>query len=112
MNNREEEEEEPDKLDENKIPRESIPIDRKNCDKGVNAMGEKLLDLCRGHDLQLLNGRMNGDTHGAFTFYDTREGASAIDIAVTSDPLYPLIRSFAGFFIAENLVGGEQNFKS
>ena len=85
---------EPDNLDENEIPRECIPVKRKNCDKVTNSMGEKLVDLCRGHDLQLLNGRMSGDSHGAFTFYDTKEGASAIDIAVTSDPLYSLIRSF------------------
>ena len=85
---------EPDKMDENEIPRDSIPTDRRNCDKCINPMGEKLLDLCKGHDLQLLNGRMSGDSQGAFTYYDTKEGASAIDIAVTSDPLYPLIRSF------------------
>ena len=78
---------EPDEMDDNEIPRDLVPTDRRNCDKSTNSMGEKLLDLCKGHDLQLLNGRMNGDSQGAFTFYDTKEGASAIDIAVTSDPL-------------------------
>ena len=85
---------EPDKMDENEIPRECIPTSRKNCDKVTNPMGEKLIDLCKGHDLQLLNGRTSGDTQGAFTFYDTKEGASTIDVAVSSDPLYSSIRSF------------------
>ena len=57
-------------------------------------MGEKLIDLCKGHDLQILNGRKSGDSEGKFTYYDTREGASSIDIAVASDPIYPLIKSF------------------
>ena len=56
-------------------------------------MGIKLLDLCKGHDLQILNGRTFGDNQGCFTFFDPNEGASAIDIAVASDPLQPMIKS-------------------
>ena len=89
--------EEPDKQDEHEIPREIIPSKRANCDKGINPMGRKLIDLCKGHDLQILNGRLNGDSCGAFTFYDYKDGASTIDIAVASDPLYPLLKSFVVF---------------
>ena len=86
--------EEPDNMDENFIPRELIPSKRKNCDRGINQMGEKLIDLCKGHDLQILNGRKTGDLEGKFTFYNSRDGASSIDIAVASDPLYTFIKSF------------------
>ena len=89
--------EEPDKQDENIIPRELIPSKRRNCDKKVNPMGEKLIDLCKGHDLQIVNERMTGDSLGVCTFFDTKDGASTIDIAVASDPLYPLIKSFIVF---------------
>ena len=89
-----EEYEEPDKTDEHLIPRERIPTKRANCDKGTNQMGERLIGLCKSHDLQILNGRTNGDLHGNFTFYDTKDGASTIDIAVVSDPLLPQIKSF------------------
>ena len=57
-------------------------------------MGEKLIDLCKGHDLQIVNGRMKGDSRGAFTFYDTKDRASTIDMAEVSESLYPLIKSF------------------
>ena len=85
---------EPDKLDQDHIPREIIPSERRNCDKTSNQLGERLIDLCKGCDLQILNGRLRGDSDGAFTFFDRKMGASTIDIAVASDPLFPLIKSF------------------
>ena len=67
---------------------------RANCDKKTNPMGVKLLDLCRTHDLQILNGRTTGDRSGSFTFYDTMQGASTIDVSVASDRLSALVSSF------------------
>ena len=73
--------------------REVIPTKRSNCDKYTNQMGNKLIDFCKGHDLQILNGRTIGDQTGSFTFYDTQQGASTIDVAVVSDSLQPVIKS-------------------
>ena len=56
-------------------------------------MGIKLIDFCKGHDLQILNGRIKGDQTGSFTFYDTQQGASTIDMAVASDSIQPMIKS-------------------
>ena len=58
--------------------REVIPTKRSNCDKYTNQMGNELIDFCKGHDLQILNGRTIGDQTGSFTFYDTQQGASTI----------------------------------
>ena len=57
-------------------------------------MGIKLLDLCKAHDLQILNGRTTGDRGGSFTFHDTAQGASSIDVAVASDTLCSRVSSF------------------
>ena len=73
--------------------REVIPTKRSNCDKKSNQMGNKLIDFCKGHDLQILNGRTAGDQTGSFTYYDTQQGASTIDVAVVSDSLQPAIKS-------------------
>ena len=67
--------------------RKTFPKLRKNQDKTLNNMGRKLVDLCKAHDLQILNGRSIRDSSGSFSFYDTKQGASAIDIAVASDPI-------------------------
>ncbi len=58
-------------------------------------MGLKLIDLCKSYDLQILNGRTIGDPHGYFTFHDTQQGASAIDVAVLSDPIVKRVKSFS-----------------
>ena len=57
-------------------------------------MGKKLIDLCKTHDLQILNGRTLGDLNGSFTFFDRQQGASTIDYGIVSDSLQPLIKSF------------------
>ena len=70
------------------------PASRQNCDKKANVMGQKLLNFCKAHDLQIVNGRTPGDEEGQLTFYDTQTGASAIDLAIVSDPIKPQIKSF------------------
>ena len=76
------------------IGRKTFPTRRKNWDKTVNNMGQKLLEFCKSHDLQILNGRSIGDTSGSLTFYDTRNGGSAIDVAIASDPIVNEVKSF------------------
>ena len=56
-------------------------------------MGNKLIDLCKANDLQILNGRTLGDRTGSFTFFDHSQGASTIDLAIASDTLQPMIKS-------------------
>ena len=73
--------------------RTMIPIKRLNCNKQTNAMGLKLLNLCKAFDLNILNGRSPGDPYGSFTFFDSNKGASTIDIAVASDPVMHEIKS-------------------
>ena len=69
------------------------PTRRENCDKKVNQMGNKLIDMCKANDLQILNGRTLGDRTGSFTFFDQSQGASTIDLAIASDTLQPMIKS-------------------
>ena len=57
-------------------------------------MGTKLIDMCKAHDLQILNGRTLGDRLGSFTYFDRIQGASAIDVAIASDSMQPMIKSF------------------
>ena len=81
--------------EEENIPGRGTNIQkRSNCDKKCNTMGIKLLDLCKMHDMQILNGRTTGDRSGSFTFHDTMQGASSVDIAVASDSLTTKINSF------------------
>ena len=37
---------------------------RKNCDKSTNSNGMKLLNLCKGFEMQIANGRFTGDFWG------------------------------------------------
>ena len=52
------------------------------------------MEICKAHDLQILNGRTNGDIEGNFTFYDYNKGASTIDLAVVSDATLNQVKSF------------------
>ena len=74
--------------------RKTFPKRRKNQDKKTNNMGLKLIELCKTHDLQILNGRSIGDTTGSFSFYDKKHGASAIDLAIASDPIVKEVKTF------------------
>ena len=56
-------------------------------DRHDNAMGRRLLRLCRSHGLIILNGRLPGDEQGAWTFHGPRGAKSMIDVAVASPEL-------------------------
>ena len=83
-----------DKHIEYTIGRRIFPKARKNQDKSVNNMGQKLVEFCKGYDLQILNGRTTGDSTGSFSFYDSKQGASAIDLAIASDPIIKRVKTF------------------
>ena len=58
-----------------------IPLMRVSLDKSVNKHGEKLLDMCKGHNLFILNGRVGKDKNrGKLTFWDT----SILDYAIAN----------------------------
>ena len=78
----------------NEPPTRTTPSKRRNCDEKFNQMGTKLIDMCKAHDLQILNGRTFGDRTGSFTYFDRIQGASAIDVAIASDSMQPMIKSF------------------
>ena len=46
-----------------------IPEKRNNCDNLVNNHGKTILDICKSHDLHILNGRIRGDSMGNFTYH-------------------------------------------
>ena len=58
-------------------------------DSVINEFGRSLLSLCSGFDLQILNGTVEGDRHGCFT-YISPSGNSVIDYVLVS-------RDFARF---------------
>lgn len=53
-----------------------------------NALGRRVLNLCANHQLMVLNGRLLGDEHGAFTFFSrTGQGSSVIDLVIATPAL-------------------------
>ena len=52
--------------------------------------GQKLLDLCIGNQMRILNGRTLGDITGKMTCYRPM-GASVVDYVVCQEPLLPLV---------------------
>ena len=48
-------------------PLKAIKSCRKRCDKLLNKVGEKLLSLCKGYDIQIANGKFPGPFLGNFT---------------------------------------------
>jgi hypothetical protein len=52
---------------------------RRNQDQVTNWNGRQLVAMCKRTGLRLANGRVQGDTEGAFTFVSLERGMSAID---------------------------------
>ena len=78
----------PDEVEHMNIIMQHIPM-RQNQDQGAcNALGQRLLQLCREQSMIILNGRLPGDQHGSYTFHaDGRQGRSAIDYCIASPEL-------------------------
>ena len=67
---------------------------RISMDTECNASGIKLLDLCKGADLRICNGRLFDDTDiGQFTYMSTR-GNSLIDYAIITPALFSSVSNF------------------
>ena len=67
---------------------------RVSMDNICNASGVKLIDLCQGSDLRIVNGRVGDDANvGSFTFESSR-GSSLIDYVLASINLFPIFTNF------------------
>jgi hypothetical protein len=67
---------------------QAIPQRRNQDTRAPNALGRKLLEICRMHGLLIMNGRLVGDEAGSYTFHaDGREGRSLIDYVIASPEL-------------------------
>ena len=66
---------------------------RRNRDHVVNGHGRKLLELCKRTGLRLANGRLPGDTEGAFTYVSEAGEMSVVDNTLACPATMPLIQS-------------------
>ena len=67
---------------------------RNNCDKEINAHGNKIIEICKSYNLQILNGRMDGDPLGNLTYFNENLGASAVDYCICSQNFFKYISNF------------------
>jgi hypothetical protein len=61
--------------------------------KVIDHRGTELLDLCIGHILRILNGRLARDSIGRFTCF-TPNGSSTVDYSIVSESLLSKIHFF------------------
>ena len=74
---------------------QDIPMPRLNMDtSSTNNYGDKLLDLCKGTGLRILNGRFLGDTLGHPTCYSPNGNPSTIDYMMLSSTAVSRVRHF------------------
>ena len=66
---------------------------RCNLDTKVNNFGKKLLDMCIGKSLQIINGRTCGDFFGNYTCLKYN-GNSTVDYNIISKPISDIVSSF------------------
>jgi hypothetical protein len=75
---------------------------RKSKDAILNVKGRNILEMCEDYGLIIMNGRVEGDQEGEFTFLSS-VGASAIDLALVSVNCLDLICDFkVGSFIGSD----------
>ena len=67
---------------------------RKNFDGCINSSGQKLISLCKGNNLHILNGRKEGDSLGKFTFENVKGESSTVDYGIASYDLFDKISNF------------------
>ena len=61
---------------------------RSNLDSNVNTYGNKLLDICKGLGLRIMNGRTLGDSVGAYTCFPYN-GKSTVDYIISGENIVP-----------------------
>ena len=72
---------------------------RNSQDKNLDERGKNILDMCKGLDLSIINGRKTGDVFGNFTCFQWN-GNSVVDYLITSEQLFKKIPNFkVGEFI-------------
>ena len=67
---------------------------RKNDDKNVNNFGKKLITLCKQHDVQIVNGRLDSGTCTCFSNRGNVVGASLVDYLITNVEKFSVINEF------------------
>ena len=66
-------------------------INRVSKDNKINNSGQRLIDICKNHNLFILNGRFGQDNHiGAMTFRNT----SVLDYAIVSSNVFEILSDF------------------
>ncbi len=66
---------------------------RVNQDQCKTPRGDEILELCIGHKLRLLNGRLIGDSQGLFTCHQSN-GSSTVDYMIASEELFQRFKYF------------------
>ena len=69
-----------------------LPV-RRNPDQGTNEFGTKLLNLCRGTGLRIMNGRHKDGLSNDFTFCGSR-GMSVVDYLLTQRENFDIVSQF------------------
>jgi hypothetical protein len=72
----------------------NLPLNRKNIDKGKNKFGKLLINLCKGQNLFIMNGRVGNDSNiGELTC----RNASAVYYFICSQNFIKCIDDLTGF---------------
>ena len=67
---------------------------RRNFDSEVNSYGQNLLELCKGNNHRIINGRCFRDSFGKYTFFSSDNKKSTVDYSIVSDHFFENISSF------------------
>ena len=90
----------PDKYNDNTDTYYREQLHKRNSqDKILDERGKSIIDMCKGLDLSIINGRKTGDIFGNFTCFQWN-GNSVVDYLITSEQLFQRIPNFkVGEFI-------------
>lgn len=78
-------------------------------ESAVDAFGRHLVDMCRTHELAIINGRAVGDTPAACTCFNTRTSRSCIDLYIASEKVFPYV---TGLHVLTSESWGQSNVLS
>ena len=71
-----------------------ITTKRNNFDGEVNKHDNRLLDFCISTQLQIVNGRKQGDSLGKYTCYTSNGEASTVDYCLTDENVFEKKKNF------------------
>ena len=72
-----------------------VTIKRNNFDGEVSKHGNRLLDLCKSTQLQIVNGRKQGNSLGRYTCFTPNGGVSTVDYCISDEIVFEIIKTFA-----------------